>query len=335
MIVADNQRATTSHPPSKKFKGNQDDPSEGNVPTELGKPSSLHGESSAPTGEEKEHPAGRYGGLDEFDDLGESESEPEPEPDHFRARDLPKEKIFGLLLSEKKWDVRLAAINDMIKDGFVGENATDFVNEAVQRSNHAAREGDDNRTVREAMTTLINDQLARVKKAPDPVPNDEIFTDLTHKRAVDVKQGAVDAVTDDAIGTYGMGPCVAVGITCEHGGKRYSALAHWDGTEPTGSPRDLFDDLNTEILQQISGNAVGSTQLENVRYLVVGGRLESAYNQANLLNEILARDLTVSIHLVTPNYRENEASGPNAETAESAALITKDGVFNYDVTTEL
>ncbi|TDV57622.1 hypothetical protein [Actinophytocola oryzae] len=144
---------------------------------------------------------------------------------------------------------------------------------------------------------------------------------------VNVDQGDVGVVCDAAIATNGMGPCIAVGKTGTFDGHRFSALTHWDGTVP-GAAEDLVGVLDDDIRDKMNAVTGRTGTLTDERYLVVGGRPESAENQHEIREVISSLDVSATFFLVT------QANTTFAAQAESAAMISETGEFSYQVVQE-
>lgn len=145
---------------------------------------------------------------------------------------------------------------------------------------------------------------------------------------LDVDQGGIAAVCDAAIGTNGMGPCIAVGKTGLFRNRRYSALTHWDGIGPSSDAATLFQLLDGAITAKMQEVAGATGQLTGVTYLVVGGRPDSATNQQEIRDALGSLGITADGILVTPQ------NTPFAATAESSATISETGEFSWDVVPE-
>ncbi|WP_327122269.1 helix-turn-helix domain-containing protein [Streptomyces sp. NBC_01341] len=109
----------------------------------------------------------------------------------------------------------------------------------------------------------------------------------------DVEMNEGRLVVDDYIGTSGLEPCLAVGLTGTYAGRRYNAVYHWPPA--TETPEDVF----TQLAEMFAPHRIQPGQLENLQYFVLGGAPNSVHGQVELLEYMVDRHMTNTVVQLT------------------------------------
>ncbi|MFL4953149.1 hypothetical protein ACJ6WE_39065 [Streptomyces sp. MMS24-I31] len=118
---------------------------------------------------------------------------------------------------------------------------------------------------------------------------DGMTRDFLHRR--DMRHVDMDETmlaVNKPLGTTGLGPCIAVGLTGTHQGNRYNALTHW--APGSISPAEVFSELSG-VFEELPAGSPALENLEDVQWLVVGGSQNSVKEQVELLEYMASQGM--------------------------------------------
>lgn len=138
-------------------------------------------------------------------------------------------------------------------------------------------------------TLLLSGLFPRVLSFPSNDPQKPWFIEIKYSDEqlfdqdiiINVDGGGLDVIQEDnpdddepAIGTAGLGPCIAIiGIGFDDNGKRVSGLYHWTGPnqeqDPNKAAKVAFDVLNQRISDIVS-RSDSHIDIKQIKYFLLG-----------------------------------------------------------------
>lgn len=254
--------------------------------------------------------------LDDSDESDESDTEPDPNPKKQRTEQAPKieqvdlatlgqDGFCGLIIAcERQRLVTMSVVASMVDHAVTGF-PDDLVREAV-----AASHPEDDQTVEKFYQQEAAKLAAKVEGLDSTKPPEDSDDDTW------VEQDNAACVCDAAVGTTGIGTCIAIGVTLAVEGHQYSALRHCSGNHKAV---DVLHDLREKIIALRDKKYPRSTPLSfsQARYLAVGGMLESVWYQADVLAALQGLDAVAYL-----------TDSPEEKTKTKGAYISKSGEFS-------
>jgi hypothetical protein len=151
---------------------------------------------------------------------------------------------------------------------------------------------------------------------------DQLSTEI--ESVADVEMGETETTTDQSLGTTGLGPCIAVGLTVNHQGHQYTALTHWN-PEP-GCAQEVIDGLKGAVASATGAPYPGN--LANARWFAVGGSQATVPEQLELLEAMERNGIRATIGLANAqDLRDHhKVMGTNAAGGVFFAIETADQV---------
>jgi hypothetical protein len=172
-----------------------------------------------------------------------------------------------LLVENEKSTVKFEIVTQMDEENWTGTQKNFFLEAQMRSPNMVGGTTLDERFA--GNVAFLSFQYSKVEKG-GTVP----------VLALDVDQDECSAVVDGVIGTSGLGPCVAVGLTGTSQGHRHSAVFHWSGLHSV-------DDVVDTLLEEVPDD------LQNRQFFLAGGSRSSALYQLRMIEHLKRQSLPI------------------------------------------
>lgn len=237
---------------------------------------------------------------------------------------LGLEQAYGLLAKKDHSEIHLAIVRDLAKENWFGEKSA-FIAEAIRRNGRFLPHpegGENDWTIEDYYHSLVNQKSKQMTGPPAEEHQynemEQLIGDL--EKDLDVDMDEIKKVQDHGIGTSRLATCVAVGMSGKLGESRFTVMTHWSMTD---DPEDFFSDLESRF--DGANNWPNLGQLQDLKYVVVGGSRQSVKSQTELLDFMIKAGRTnASVALV---------NDPGLRHRSKIAVITSTGQVKYGIST--
>jgi hypothetical protein len=247
--------------------------------------------------------------LEDDESSGDEDLDPPPPTEEvLNAADLGLDELCDAVLG---WTDTTDVIRMSVIQGMVSSGATGTAKELARRARDESATVSEGQTVLEYLQSLLGQQLTEFSSDTPAFPESGMTGVL------DVDQDETHCVVDAAIGTSGMEPCIAVGLTVEHAGHRYNAMHHFSGVIEIG---DVMADLEDAVVERRNDSYPdpAAIDFDQARYFAAGGTITAVQSQRDVAGALSGRNATVHF-----------TNGPNDATRGKSALISATGEFSW------